>query len=178
MEYRAATSFTGGHSDDVDYVSWNPTHPELFCTSSQKDRRIVFWDARRECPFGPSSQHISYISRTESRNTQQIALKVSPVQTNYSPDGRSLLYTSAGHQLFFMTFGKENEATKEQWTLSEKDGVCTFGPSRYISSSLTTDDLAYCGLHGNVQPRRRRCRYDAPSRAHNPCYGLSFSCGT
>lgn len=48
MEYRAATSFTGGHSDDVDYVSWNPTHPELFCTTSQKDRRIVFWDARRE----------------------------------------------------------------------------------------------------------------------------------
>jgi WD40 repeat protein len=48
MEFRSATSFSGGHSDDVDYVSWNPTHPELFCTSSQKDRRIVFWDARRE----------------------------------------------------------------------------------------------------------------------------------
>lgn len=47
MEPRAATTFTGGHSDDVDYVAWNPTHPELFCTSSQKDRRIVFWDARR-----------------------------------------------------------------------------------------------------------------------------------
>jgi len=48
MEARAATHFSGGHADDVDYVSWNPTHPELFCTSSQKDRRIVFWDARRE----------------------------------------------------------------------------------------------------------------------------------
>ncbi len=47
MEPRAATLFSGGHSDDVDYVAWNPTHPELFCTSSQKDRRIVFWDARR-----------------------------------------------------------------------------------------------------------------------------------
>src|SRR5882757_3550909 len=47
MESRAATLFSGGHSDDVDYVSWNPTHPELFCTSGQKDRRIVFWDARR-----------------------------------------------------------------------------------------------------------------------------------
>ena len=54
MEYRAATSFTGGHTDDVDYVSWNPTHPELFCTSSQKDRKIVFWDARREFPLGPT----------------------------------------------------------------------------------------------------------------------------
>jgi len=39
--------YSGGHVDDVDYVSWNPTHPDLFCTSSQKDRRIVFWDARR-----------------------------------------------------------------------------------------------------------------------------------
>lgn len=48
MEARAATHFSGGHSEDVDYISWNPTHPELFCTSSQKDRRIVFWDARRE----------------------------------------------------------------------------------------------------------------------------------
>ena len=47
MESRAATLFSGGHNDDVDYVSWNPTHPELFCTSGQKDRRIVFWDARR-----------------------------------------------------------------------------------------------------------------------------------
>ena len=50
MESRAATLFSGGHSDDVDYISWNPTHPELFCTSGQKDRRIVFWDARRTLP--------------------------------------------------------------------------------------------------------------------------------
>ena len=42
--------FSGGHTEEVDYVSWNPTHPDLFCTSSQKDRRIVFWDARR-MPF-------------------------------------------------------------------------------------------------------------------------------
>jgi len=47
MDMRAAVLFSGGHSDDVDYLSWNPTHPDLFCTSSQKDRRIVFWDARR-----------------------------------------------------------------------------------------------------------------------------------
>ncbi|KAF9006645.1 WD40-repeat-containing domain protein [Cyathus striatus] len=103
MEQRSATVFSGGHSDDLDYLSWNPTHPELFCTSSQKDRRIVFWDAR------------------QSRYTQQCALKVSPVQTGYSPDGRSLLYVSAGHQLFFMTLGKEGEETKESWHLSDRD---------------------------------------------------------
>lgn len=47
MEMRSASLFSGAHLDDVDYVSYNPTHPELFCSSSQKDRRIVFWDARR-----------------------------------------------------------------------------------------------------------------------------------
>jgi THO complex subunit 3 len=47
METRSASLFSGAHSDEVDYVAWNPTHPELFCSSSQKDRRIAFWDARR-----------------------------------------------------------------------------------------------------------------------------------
>jgi len=106
MESRAATLFSGGHSDDVDYISWNPTHPELFCTSGQKDRRIVFWDAR------------------QSRCIQQCQMKVSPVQTSYSPDGRSLLYASAGHQLFFMTLGgKMGDETKEEWYPSERDAI-------------------------------------------------------
>jgi hypothetical protein len=60
---------------------------------------------------------------SESRYTQQCSLKVSPVQTSYSPDGRALLYASAGHQLFFMTLGKEGEETKEQWHPSERDAV-------------------------------------------------------
>ena len=60
---------------------------------------------------------------SESRYLQQCPLKVSPVQTSYSPDGRALLYASAGHQLFFMTLGKEGDETKEQWHLSEKDAV-------------------------------------------------------
>lgn len=47
MEIRAASIYSGAHADDVDHVSWNPTHPELFISSSQKDRKIVFWDARR-----------------------------------------------------------------------------------------------------------------------------------
>ncbi|KAF4601393.1 hypothetical protein EYR38_006046 [Pleurotus pulmonarius] len=98
MELRAATLYSGAHSDDVDYISWNPAHPELFCTSSQKDRRIVFWDAR------------------QSRSVQSVSLKVSPQQTSYAPDGRTLLYTSAGHQLWFMTL-----STKEQWQMSDKE---------------------------------------------------------
>jgi len=104
-ELRAASLFSGAHSDDVDYVSWNPTHPELFCTTSQKDRRMVFWDAR------------------QSRHLQQYSLKVSPTQTNYSPDGKSILYTSTGHQMFFMTYGKDGDGEKESWHSSEKEGV-------------------------------------------------------
>ncbi|ETW83683.1 hypothetical protein HETIRDRAFT_155124 [Heterobasidion irregulare TC 32-1] len=105
MEMRSAALFSGAHSDDVDYVSYNPTHPELFCSSSQKDRRIVFWDAR------------------QSRHVQQCTVKVSPVQTNYSPDGKSLLYVSAGHQVFFMTYGKQGDDAKDQWASSEKEGI-------------------------------------------------------
>ncbi|KDR84028.1 hypothetical protein GALMADRAFT_236618 [Galerina marginata CBS 339.88] len=97
MELRSATTFSGGHSDDVDYVAWNPTHPELFCTSSQRDKRIVFWDAR------------------QSRYTQQVQLKVTPAQMSYAPDGQSMLYCSAGHQLFFLNHGKKTEEAKTEW---------------------------------------------------------------
>ncbi|KAG6854360.1 hypothetical protein C0991_007865 [Blastosporella zonata] len=105
MEYRSASIFSGGHLDDVDYVSWNPTHPDLFCTSSQRERRIVFWDTR------------------QSRYTQQCSTKAVPVQTNYSPDGRSLLYASPNHHLFFLELGREGEETKESWRHSEKDAL-------------------------------------------------------
>ncbi|KAF8150038.1 hypothetical protein B0H34DRAFT_678958 [Crassisporium funariophilum] len=95
MELRAATVFSGGHSDNVNYISWNPAHPELFCMSSQKDRRIVFWDAR---PM--STEGVPRVNE---------------------PDGCSILYASAGHQLFFMTLGKTGKETKEEWHLSERD---------------------------------------------------------
>ncbi|KIK67706.1 hypothetical protein GYMLUDRAFT_256545 [Collybiopsis luxurians FD-317 M1] len=105
MDTRSATMFSGGHSDDVDYVSWNPTHPDLFCTSSQRDRRIVFWDAR------------------QSKCVQQIPLKFGPIYTNYSPDGRTLVCSSSAHQMYIFAYGKTGEETKEQWRLSDKDPV-------------------------------------------------------
>ena len=49
IDARSATNYAGGHVDDVDYISWNPTHPDLFATSSQKEKKLVFWDARRAC---------------------------------------------------------------------------------------------------------------------------------
>jgi hypothetical protein len=79
----------------------------------------------------PSQKPID--SRSESRYIQQCPVKISPVQTSYSPDGRSLLFASAGHQLFFMTLGKEGEETKEQWHVSDKDAVRTFQTLHWLS---------------------------------------------
>ena len=69
---------------------------------------------------------IIIVFHLESRCIQQCQMKVSPVQTSYSPDGRSLLYASAGHQLFFMTLGKMGDETKEEWYPSERDAVCYY----------------------------------------------------
>ena len=93
--------------------------------------RIVFWDARRmlkiSSPSYPVANHNIYL---ESRCIQQCQMKVSPVQTSYSPDGCSLLYASAGHQLFFMTLGKMGDETKEEWYPSERDAVCCYRTQR------------------------------------------------
>ncbi|KAG5639704.1 hypothetical protein H0H81_005887 [Sphagnurus paluster] len=56
---------------------------------------------------------------SESRHIQQCEkLKGSPVQTNYSPDGRSLLWASAAHQLFFMELAKQGDQAKEIYLAS------------------------------------------------------------
>ncbi|KAI0751043.1 WD40 repeat-like protein [Daedaleopsis nitida] len=110
MEPRSATTFPGGHIDDVDYIAWNPTHPELFCTSSQKDRRIVFWDGR------------------QSRHVQQIQLKLAPVQLNYSPDGKTILYTTTTKVLGVLTFGREGEEAKDSWRVADMTGVRDSSP--------------------------------------------------
>lgn len=53
---------------------------------------------------------------------QSVSLKVSPQQTSYAPDGRTLLYTSAGHQLWFMALNPGADgSTKEQWQMSDKE---------------------------------------------------------
>ncbi|KAF8917003.1 WD40-repeat-containing domain protein [Mucidula mucida] len=97
MDVHKSQSFTGGHSEAVDYISWNPTHPDLFVTSSSTERKLVFWDAR------------------QSRNIQQVALKSYPMQTNYSPDGRTVLYNTSGHQLYFVEYGPGKDSVKESW---------------------------------------------------------------
>ncbi|KAH9943213.1 WD40 repeat-like protein [Epithele typhae] len=100
LEQRTSTNFTGGHSDDIDYIAWSPVHPELFCTSSQKDRRIVFWDGR------------------QSRSVQSIQLKVPPAQVIYAPDGKSILYCSTTRQIGILRFGSQGEGAKDAWPQS------------------------------------------------------------
>ncbi|EPQ59160.1 WD40 repeat-like protein [Gloeophyllum trabeum ATCC 11539] len=97
LEMRSATLYSGGHSDDVDYVAWHPIHSELFCSSSQRDRRITFWDAR------------------QSRHVQQLSLKYSPLEVIYSPDGRRIMCVSTNTQLIFLEYGKSGDDTKESW---------------------------------------------------------------
>ncbi|KAL1946454.1 hypothetical protein VTO73DRAFT_14558 [Trametes versicolor] len=113
LETRSCTTYSGGHTDDVDYLAWNPTHPELFCTSSQKDRRVVFWDGR------------------QSRHVQQLNLKLAPSQLNYAPDGKTILYTTLSRQLGVLTFGKEGDDTKDQWHHADIGG-------KYVSASTAT----------------------------------------
>lgn len=74
-------------------------------------------------PFFTQSTLISL----ESRFIQQCSLKVTPTYTQYAPDGRSLLFVTAAHQLMFMSYGKESEEAKEQWQIkvlpNQKDSV-------------------------------------------------------
>ncbi|KAH9031604.1 hypothetical protein EDB83DRAFT_2319207 [Lactarius deliciosus] len=46
------------------------------------------------------------------------ALKVSPVQIDYAPDSRSLLYASSDNQLLFMSYGKDSDdfTAPTQWS--------------------------------------------------------------
>ena len=64
----------------------------------------------------------------ESRHVQQIQLKYSPFQLNYSPDGKTILYTTTGRTVGALTFGREGEETKDQWHVSTvidpSNGVC------------------------------------------------------
>ncbi|KAL5508132.1 hypothetical protein ACEPAH_5750 [Sanghuangporus vaninii] len=103
LEPRSAVQYSGGHDYEVDYVTWNPTHPELFCTSSQRDRKIVFWDAR------------------QSRCVQTYTHNSPPTQLNYAPDGKTICFVTFNNQLGFMTFGQGEGESKPQWSIAKRD---------------------------------------------------------
>ncbi|KAH6919358.1 WD40-repeat-containing domain protein [Coprinopsis sp. MPI-PUGE-AT-0042] len=97
-----ATKFTGGHTGRPDHMAFDPTHPDLFCTSSTGDKMIVFWDT---CHKSASSSY-GCIDRQKRLHDHP------PLRTQYSPDGRSLLFITSGHQLLFLA---HRDRPREAW---------------------------------------------------------------
>jgi len=58
-----------------------------------------------------------------SKHVQSYTSKTSPVQTTYSPDGRSLLYTTAGYMTFFLHLDQKEGDSKPQWYANEQESV-------------------------------------------------------
>ncbi|THH12351.1 hypothetical protein EW145_g58 [Phellinidium pouzarii] len=103
LEPRSAVQYVGGHDYDVDYVTWNPTHPELFCSSSQRDRKIVFWDAR------------------QSRYVQSYTHHQVPTQINYAPNGKTICIVTLSNQLSFMQYEQGENESKPQWNFVKRE---------------------------------------------------------
>ncbi|KAL1738293.1 WD40-repeat-containing domain protein, partial [Schizophyllum fasciatum] len=133
LEPRLATLYSGTHTDEVNYVSWNPTHPDLFCTSSLIDRRIVFWDARQK-----------------SRSITHVTVPNGPIMTNYSPDGKHIMFTyykpatdedrTAQYQVSFLHNKGHNE-----WEIM--DSPTTKGSRGIFSNGGDAIIVAHTGIH-------------------------------
>ena len=123
LEPRTASQYLNGHENEVDYVTWNPAHPDLFCSSSQKDRRVVFWDIRRMYHDFSLRYFRDNCSEVESRHIQYYSHNVSPTQINYSPNGKNLAVVTANHQLSFMEYGSEGGESKGHWTSVRRNPV-------------------------------------------------------
>ncbi|KAI0340896.1 WD40 repeat-like protein [Trametopsis cervina] len=122
LEVRSASTYAGGHSEDVDHLSWNPTHPDLFCTSSQKDKRIVFWDAR------------------QSRHIQTLHLKHSPAQTVWSPTGKDLVCITTSRNVLFAQFGHTGEGPSQSWQAVEREGP-PMGATTWVTFNHAGDGM-------------------------------------
>lgn len=95
--------------------------PHIRSYSSRLARKIV-----RSC-FGtpdvrfPFSRLFFLISSLpESRSIQQLALKLTPTQTGYAPDGKTIFYVSAGHSLYFLELGRNPGEIKDTWRTAEE----------------------------------------------------------
>lgn len=92
---------SGGHSQQVDQVTWNPAHKDLLCSSSSEDRRVCFWDAR------------------QVKCVQNIQLDVSPWQISYSPDGETLLAIGNDNSRAILLFQHGKLESRDHWTQIE-----------------------------------------------------------
>lgn len=74
----------------------------------------------------------------ESRYVQSLQLKVQPAQLNYSPDGKTVLFTTSLKLLNGLTYGKQGDETKDQWHLWDKESVSVEVARRVESRRLNT----------------------------------------
>ncbi|KZS97851.1 WD40 repeat-like protein [Sistotremastrum niveocremeum HHB9708] len=102
FDIRNTIALSNGHTEIVDSCAWNPTHPELLCSASSKDMRIVFWDARTKTPL------------------QTVSLKPrQPVDVKYSPNGRVLAVLDKANFIVFLTLERKEDG-KDHWVLSQE----------------------------------------------------------
>ena len=108
---------------------------------------------------------------------QSLQLKVQPAQLNYSPDGKTVLFTTSLKLLNGLTYGKQGDETKEQWHLWDKESV-----SVQVSAGLVVDSSTHHTIdtrfHCHIQSRRRRACLDAFVRSNDsyPELSLNVSC--
>ncbi|KAG8845706.1 hypothetical protein FRB96_002300 [Tulasnella sp. 330] len=84
------------HKSNATSLAWSTKHPELFCSASDGDKTLMFWDARKKDP------------------THKMEVKSSIVRIAYAPDGESVLVLdkySTFSRLTFQKMTSEKEST-------------------------------------------------------------------
>ncbi|KAF8580584.1 WD40 repeat-like protein [Ramaria rubella] len=109
LDPRNTTTISGAHTEAVEIVSWNPTHPELLCSSSSKDKRVAFYDAR------------------QSRPTQVINTSRHPINVQYSPDGKTVMVVDDDDRLSFIKHGNTGTDGQLEWKAGEIARVAGLG---------------------------------------------------
>ncbi|KAG9011525.1 hypothetical protein FRB94_008094 [Tulasnella sp. JGI-2019a] len=89
------------HKSNATSLAWSTKHPELFCSASDGDKTLMFWDARKKDP------------------THKMEVKSSIIRIAYAPDGDSVLILdkySTFSRLQFQTMTIEKDSTTPTWS--------------------------------------------------------------
>ena len=109
----------------------------------------------------------------ESRSIQQLALKLTPTQTGYAPDGKTIFYVSAGHSLYFLELGRNPGEPKDTWRTAEEGR--TVRKPRLNLDTETHGANSGCSIVRSVQPCGRWDRGILPLRAYITRFRLPHS---
>ncbi|KAG8900867.1 hypothetical protein FRB99_005726 [Tulasnella sp. 403] len=97
---KETTATSGGHGAIATSVAWSPKHPELFCSSSETEKSMVFWDARKKGP------------------TFQLKTPTPLTQLQYCPDGESVALLDKSFHLHRLQLNKL-PAGEDSWELTD-----------------------------------------------------------